>query len=321
MGMKGKKVFITGADGFIGSWLTKRIVEAGAEVTVLLRDRKREARLRAVQLLDKVNVVYGSVEDINVIMRAFNEYDIELAFHLAAQTLVGVANTSPLSTFESNIKGTWNVLEAARILKLPNLIIASSDKAYGDQEKLPYTEEFALQGKHPYDVSKSCADLLAQAYAKTYGLNIAITRCGNVYGGGDTNMSRVVPGTFQSIIKGERPVIRSDGTPIRDYLYVEDVVDAYMTLAEAMETRKIIGAFNFGTNNPISVIEMVKMILNVTGSDLEPLIEGKASNEINKQYLDSTKAEKVLGWKAKHTVEEGLVKTYAWYRENSDLEQ
>jgi CDP-glucose 4,6-dehydratase len=316
---KGTHVFITGADGFLGSWLTKRIAEEGAEVTVLLRDRKADSRLRLFGLLEKVNAVYGSVEDMDVLLRALNEYSIEVMFHLAAQTLVGTANRSPLSTFESNIKGTWNVLEAARQLKLPRLIMASSDKAYGDHEKLPYTEDFCLRGQHPYDVSKSCADLLAQAYAKTYGMNICITRCGNIYGGGDTNWSRIVPGTMRSLIKGEAPTIRSDGTLIRDYIYVEDVVDAYLSLAETMQKKKIGGeAFNFGTSTPLSVLQMVKRIGKATmKEDIKPRILSEAPNEIREQHLDSTKAAKVLGWKPKHTLDEGLKKTHEWYRKHA----
>lgn len=317
MSLKTKHVFVTGGDGFLGSWLVKKLLEEGAEVTVLLRDRKSDSRLRDFKLIDKVNCVYGELEDLQLLMRAFNEYSIEIAFHLAAQTIVGIANKSPLSTFESNIKGTWNMLEAARQLNLKRLVIASSDKAYGDQEKLPYTEEFCLKGSHPYDVSKSCADLLAQAYAKTYGLNVAITRCGNIYGGGDLNWSRIFPGTIRSLIKGEEPTIRSDGTLVRDYIYVEDAVDAYLTLAEAMESNKLAGeAFNFGTNNPISVVELVKLIMKTLGKKGEIIIQGNAPNEILKQYLDSTKAMKVLNWKPKHTLEQGIKRTYDWYKEN-----
>jgi CDP-glucose 4,6-dehydratase len=317
MTLKSRHVFVTGGDGFLGSWLAKRLVEEGAEVTVLLRDRKCDSRLRDFKLLDKVNCVYGEIEDLQLLMRAFNEYNIEIAFHLAAQTIVGIANNSPLSTFESNIKGTWNVLEAARQLKLKRLIIASSDKAYGDQEKLPYTEDFCLKGSHPYDVSKSCADLIAQAYAKTYGLNVAITRCGNIYGGGDLNWSRIFPGTIKSLLNEEVPIIRSDGTLIRDYIYVEDAVDAYLALAEAMEKQNLAGeAFNFGTNRPISVLELVKLIIKTLGKDSKINVLGNAPNEITAQYLDSQKANKVLGWKPKHTLEQGIKKTYDWYKEN-----
>ncbi|MFH1182140.1 MAG: GDP-mannose 4,6-dehydratase [Candidatus Woesearchaeota archaeon] len=317
MSWKSKHVFVTGGDGFLGSWLVSRLIDEGAEVTVLLRDRKSDSRMRDFGLLDKVNCVYGELEDLQLLMRAFNEYSIEIAFHLAAQTIVGIANKSPLSTFESNIKGTWNVLEAARLLNLKRLVIASSDKAYGDQEKLPYTEEFCLKGSHPYDVSKSCADLLAQAYAKTYGLNVAITRCGNIYGGGDSNWSRIFPGTIRSLLKGEKPTIRSDGTLVRDYIYVEDAVDAYLTLAGAMDGNRLAGeAFNFGTNNPISVTELVKLIMKTLSKEGQITILGNAPNEILKQYLDSTKARKVLGWKPKHTLEQGIKKTYDWYKEN-----
>ncbi|MBN2454287.1 GDP-mannose 4,6-dehydratase [Candidatus Woesearchaeota archaeon] len=314
MSWTGKKVFITGADGFLGSWLTKRLVREKADVTVLLRDRENDSKLRDLGILEKVNAVYGSVEDLELIKRALNEYSTEVIFHLAAQTLVGIANRSPLSTFESNIKGTWCLLEAARELKVPRIVVASSDKAYGDQEKLPYTEDFCLQGMHPYDVSKSCADMIARTYAKTYGMNIAVTRCGNIYGGGDVNWSRIFPGTIRSLIKGEDPVIRSDGTLVRDYLYVEDAVDAYMMLAEAMESGKLAGqAFNFGTNRPISVLDLVKLIMKVLGKKGKIIVQGNAPNEIREQYLDSTKANRVLGWKPKHTLEQGTEKTYAWY--------
>ncbi|MBU2560310.1 GDP-mannose 4,6-dehydratase, partial [archaeon] len=259
-------------------------------------------------------IVSGDITDLATVERIFNEYEVNTCFHLAAQALVGVANRSPLSTFESNIKGTWNVLEAARNSKtFEGMVVASSDKAYGEHENLPYTEEFCLNALHPYDASKACADILARTYFNTYGLSVAVTRCANIYGGGDLNFSRIIPDTIQSILSDKPPIIRSDGTPVRDYMYIADAVGAYLTLAEKLG--KVKGeAFNFGTNSPIGVSELVDKIIKISGkTHLRPIIKGEAKGEINMQYLKSEKAANLLGWKPKYSLEEGLKETIAWY--------
>ncbi len=259
-------------------------------------------------------MVNGKVEDFSLILRTINEYEIDTIFHLAAQTIVGTANRSPLSTFEINIKGTWNILEAARQLHTPRTIIASSDKAYGSHEKLPYKEDAKLIGSHPYDVSKTCADLIAQAYIKTYGLPVGITRCGNLYGGGDLNFSRIIPGTIKSLHSSEPPIIRSDGTYLRDYFYVKDAVSAYLLFAEKLSEPQITGqAFNFGTETPISVIDVVNMLVGISGKKLKPKILNEVKNEIHSQYLSCEKARRLLNWKPKFTLQQGLKETYGWY--------
>jgi CDP-glucose 4,6-dehydratase len=250
--------------------------------------------------------------------RALGEYEIEVVFHLAAQTQVQIANRNPLSTFESNIRGTWDLLEACRRSpKVKSVVLASSDKAYGDQTVLPYKEDMPLLGKHPYDVSKSCADLIAQSYAHTFGVPVAITRCGNFYGGGDLNWDRVVPGTIRSVIRGDRPIIRSDGKFVRDYFYVEDGAAAYMLLAERLlENSKLRGAaYNFSNEAQISVLELVDAILGKMGSKLKPEIQNQASNEIRHQFLSAERARTELNWKPMFTLDAGLEKTIAWYRE------
>ena len=314
---KNKNVFITGCTGLLGSWMVKYLVEAEANVVGLIRDWVPKSKLLLDGSIDKINVVRGCIEDYSIIERVIGEYEIDTVFHLAAQTIVCIANRNPLSTFESNIKGTWNILEACqRSQNVEKIIVASSDKAYGDQEKLPYDEEIPLEGRHPYDVSKSCADLLCRAYFETYRLPVCITRCGNFYGGGDLNFNRIIPGTIKSIINNEAPIIRSDGTYIRDYFYIEDAVEAYLLLAEKMDNRQIHGeAFNFSNEFQINVIELVEIILKIMGSKLEPLILGKASNEIKHQYLSSQKARKILGWMPKYNLESGLRKTIKFYIE------
>ena len=314
---KNKNVFITGCTGLLGSWMVKYLVEAEANIVGLIRDWVPKSKLLLDGSIDKINVVRGCIEDYSIIERVTGEYEIDTVFHLAAQTIVCIANRNPLSTFESNIKGTWNILEACqRSQNVEKIIVASSDKAYGDQEKLPYDEEIPLEGRHPYDVSKSCADLLCRAYFETYRLPVCITRCGNFYGGGDLNFNRIIPGTIKSIINNEAPIIRSDGTYIRDYFYIEDAVEAYLLLAEKMDNRQIHGeAFNFSNEFQINVIELVEKILKIMGSKLEPVILGKASNEIKHQYLSSQKARKILGWMPKYNLESGLRKTIKFYIE------
>ena len=317
MNWKNRNVFVTGANGFIGSWITKALVEKGANVVILIRDEIPASPLSYMSnVCNKLGgIVRGSATDYAAVERIFNEYEVNTCFHLAAQAIVGVANMSPLSTFESNIKGTWNVLEAARNAKtLKKVIVASSDKAYGEHEKLPYSEEFCLNASHPYDASKACADILARTYFNTYGLPVAVTRCANIYGGGDLNFSRIIPDTIRSVLFDRNPIIRSDGTPVRDYLYIADAVDAYLTLAEKLE--KVKGeAFNFGTNSPVSVLELVNKIIKISGkTHLKPIVKGEAKGEINRQYLSSEKARKMLGWKPRYNLDRGLKETIAWYK-------
>jgi CDP-glucose 4,6-dehydratase len=312
-----KKVLITGASGLVGSWLTKILVDAKANVTAIIRDKVPKSYLFQSGYINKVNVVNGCLEDYFTIERTINEYEIDTIFHLGAQTIVGTANRSPLSTFEANIKGSWNLFEVSRNSKLvKRVIFASSDKAYGEHKTLPYDETAALNGTHPYDVSKSCADLLAQAYNKTYKLPIVIARCGNIYGGGDLNFNRIVPGTIKSVIFNEIPIIRSDGKFIRDYFYVLDAVEAYISLAENINEKIYGEAFNFSNEEPIKVTDIVNRILKVMKEKkLHPKILNIASGEIRDQYLSSKKARQVLKWIPKYSLEEGLKETVKWYKD------
>jgi CDP-glucose 4,6-dehydratase len=315
---KDRRVFVTGCDGFIGSWLTAGLVSSGADVVGLLRDQVPHSQLVRSGTINQITVVVGDLTDYSLLERTMAEYEIDTVFHLAAQTIVQIANRAPISTFETNIKGTWVLLEAARRNPtVKRVIVASSDKAYGTQEMLPYTEESPLQGRHPYDVSKSCADLIAQTYANTYGMPIVVTRFANLYGGGDLNWSRIVPGTIRSALQGNQPVIRSDGTFRRDYLFVGDAVNAYMLLAEKMQASNVSGqVFNFGLDQPIEVNMMVRIIIDLAGRpELEAVILNQAKNEIPDQYLSSEKAHRILGWKPQHNIEEGLLKTIDWYRD------
>lgn len=313
-------VLVTGATGMLGSWLVKELSDSGADVVAIMRDDVPASNLFFSGTDRKITVVHGCLEDYPLVERAFNEYEIETCFHLAAQTIVPTANRSPLSTFESNIKGTWNLLEAARNSSLlKRLVVASSDKAYGSHDKLPYTEDFPLKPRHPYDASKACGDLLAQSYFHTYGLPLSITRCGNIYGGGDLNYSRVVPGTIRSIYLNENPQIRSDGTLLRDYLFVRDIVNAYLLLAKSIGKNGVTGeVFNFGTESPLTVLQIVEKILSLSKAEgLRPAIlgKGKTAGEIEKQYLSSEKARKTLGWTPGYTIEEGLSETIKWYQD------
>jgi CDP-glucose 4,6-dehydratase len=313
---KHRNVFITGCTGLLGSWMCKYLVEMGANVTGLVRDWVPGSKLFSDGSMEKINVVRGCLEDYQILERALGEYEIETVFHLGAQTIVGIANRNPLSTFESNVRGTWNVLEACRRSPLvKRTVIASSDKAYGKQEVLPYIESSPLSGRHPYDVSKSCADLIAQSYHLSFGLNACVTRCGNFFGGGDLNFNRLIPDTIRSTLEGKPVVIRSDGNYIRDYFYIEDAVDAYLTLAQHMDEAPIKGqAFNFSNEIQLTVLDMVRKILGIMGSDLEPVILNQAANEIRCQYLSSEKSRSLLGWKPVFTLEEALGKTINWYR-------
>lgn len=313
-----KNVFVTGASGLLGSALVEELVARGANVTCLMRDWIAQSRLLSENLVSRCNVVRGELEDYETLLRALNEHEIEVVFHLGAQTIVGTATRSPLSTFEANIKGTWVLLEACR--QLPRLVkrvlVASSDKAYGSHDKLPYTENAPLIGRFPYDVSKSCADLICASYYHTYKLPVAITRCGNLYGAGDLNWNRLIPGTIRSLVRGERPIVRSDGTFVRDYFYVRDAVDAYLALAERLGEPKFHGeAFNFGTEEPLNVLDIVGRLQEAVGrTDLAPTILGEASHEIPRQYLDCAKAREWLDWRPARTLDQGLAETVEWYR-------
>lgn len=312
---KNKNVFVTGCTGFLGNHLVKELVDLGANVTGLVRDAVPQSNLYQGEQYKKVNLVQGSLENLSVLQRALGEYEIDTVFHIAAQAIVGVANRNPLSTFEANVLGTWNILEACRNSSVKRVVVASSDKAYGDQEHLPYDETMPLQGKHPYDVSKSCADLIAQSYYHTYKCPVCITRCGNLYGGGDLNFNRIIPQTIRSVINNEAPVIRSDGTFIRDYFYVEDAVQAYLLLAEKMDDLDLAGeAFNFSNEIQLTALELVEKILKVMNSDLRPVILNQGEGEIKHQYLSAKKARNVLGWKPKYSIEEGLNRTITWYK-------
>ncbi len=314
-----RNVFITGCTGLLGGWLTQALVGLGANVDGLVRDFVPNSRLVTTGLINQITTVRGSLTDPGLVERALNEYEIETVFHVAAQALVGIANRNPISTFETNIRGTWTVLEAARhVDTVKQLVVASSDKAYGYHATLPYDEGFALRGDHPYDVSKSCADLIAASYAKTFGSPVAITRCGNFFGGGDLNFNRIVPGTIRSVILGQRPVIRSDGTMTRDYIYIEDAVHGYLLLAEKLaEDPSLAGmAFNFSCEQPATVLQMTDALLQVMGrEDLTPIVLNQASNEIPHQWLNAGLARERLGWHPMMSREEGLQRTVAWYEE------
>jgi CDP-glucose 4,6-dehydratase len=313
-----RPTFVTGGTGLVGNWLVRRLVEAGAQVVCLVRDWVPQSELVRSRQIEQVTVVRGDIREREVLERALGEYEIDTVIHLAAQTIVTIANRNPISTFETNIAGTWNMLEACRRSpRIRQVVIASSDKAYGDKEVLPYDENTSLRGQHPYDVSKSAADLIAHAYATSYELPVVVTRCGNFYGGGDLNWNRIVPGTIRSAIRGQPPVIRSDGNFVRDYFYVEDGAAAYMLLAEQLAAHPELRgeAFNFSYGNQLTVLELTLRILSLMGSDLQPEIRNEASNEIRKQYLNADKARRVLGWLPLFTLEDGLDKTIIWYKD------
>ena len=313
-----RRVFITGCTGLVGSWLSAELVRLGAEVVGLVRDQVGRSRLIHDGTIAKMNIVHGNITDYALLERTLAEYEVETIFHLAAQTIVGIANTNPLSTFEANIRGTWSLLEAARRNNtVQGIVVASSDKAYGDQPMMPYTEDAPLQGQHPYDVSKSCADLICLAYGHTYDLPVVVTRCANLYGGGDLNWNRIIPGTIRSLLRGDRPIIRSDGTMQRDYMYVQDAVLAYLCAAEHAHEPAIRGqAFNFGWAKPYTVRQIVDTLIAYSDTpDIEPIILNQAKNEIEVQYLAADKAEQQLHWSPRWSLSEGLALTYDWYRE------
>lgn len=313
-----KRVFVTGCTGLLGGWLTDWLVGAGANVVGLVRDSVPGSNFHRLGLTDRVVTVRGELEDYGVIDRILNEYEVEVVFHLGAQTIVGIANENPLSTFSANITGTWNVLEAARrSSRVKAIVLASSDKAYGTHAELPYRETAPLIGRHPYDVSKSCADLIAQAYWESYRLPVSITRCGNFYGGGDLNFNRIVPGTIRSLFDGERPIIRSDGTLIRDYFYIKDAVNAYVMLAEHLLNGEAAGeAYNFSNEIQMTVRELVALTCELFGGPIhEPIVLNDAPNEIPHQYLSAEKARTELRWAPLHTLRDGLAETIAWYKD------
>jgi CDP-glucose 4,6-dehydratase len=313
-----RPTLVTGATGLVGGWVVRRLLRQQADVVCLVRDWVPECDVIRTGLLAQVKTVRGDVRDQALLERVLGEYEIDTVIHLAAQTLVPVANRNPVATFETNVAGTWALLEACRRSpKVGQIVLASSDKAYGDADQLPYDETTPLCGRHPYDVSKSCADLIAQSYAATYGTPVAITRCGNFYGPGDLNWNRIVPGTIRSVVRGERPAIRSDGQSVRDYFFVEDGAAAYLLLAEKLAADPALRgeAFNFSTEARVTVLELVRKLLDLTGSRLEPDVRNEANHEIRHQSLSAEKARRVLGWRPLFTLDEGLRKTVPWYTE------
>lgn len=321
---KDTPIFVSGATGIVGSWLCAELLNRGAHVVALVKDFDPQSELIRTGNINRLTVVNGVLEDFWAIERAINEHDIQIVIHLGAQAIVGSALRSPLPTFETNIRGTYNLLEACRMHagQVSSIVVASSDKAYGHHDMLPYTEDAPLAGRNPYDVSKTCGDMLAQSYFHTYGLPVGIARCGNIYGGGDFNWSRIVPATIRSYFFEQRPVIRSDGTFVRDYLYVEDAVDGYLRLAERLNQDGITGqAFNFGNESPVTVLELVSEIQDLMESQhMDPEILGIAEAEIHSQYLSADKARRLLNWNPANDLRSGLAETISWYREFLQME-
>lgn len=312
-----RRAFVTGASGLLGAWLVRALLERGVAVVVLERDRTARSALRIEGLEERVDVVHGDVRDGNVLARALAEYDADTVFHLAAQTQVGTANRAPVGTFEANVRGTWTILEACRVHGVERIVVASSDKAYGDQEVLPYTEDMALRGRFPYDASKAAADLIARSYWHTYGLPVAVTRFANLYGGGDLNPARLIPEAIAAALAGRPPVIRSDGSPERDFLYVEDAARAYLAIADALDRDEVRGqAFNAGGGRPHPVGEVVELIARLAGTGVEPDVRGTGNpaGEIDRQYVDPAKIRELVGWEPEVELEEGLRRTIDWYR-------
>ena len=314
---RGRRVLVTGATGLVGAWLTRDLLEKGADVVALARDWDPQSELIRSGDVNRVTVVNGVVEDLGAVTRALNHHSCDTVFHLAAQTQVGAARRDPYETFESNVRGTYTLLEACRRqgTQVQRIVVASSDKAYGDAAKLPYTEDTPLDARYPYDTSKLCTDVLTRSYVASYGLPATIARCGNIYGGGDLNWDRIVPGTIRWLLAGERPILRSDGKLTRDYVYVKEVVAAYEALAEQVHRPEVRGeAFNFSAEKPLSVLEMVAAVTRSVGSSLTPEIRNTAVGEIRDQYLDSSRAKQVLGWRSTWTLDSALEETVAWYR-------
>jgi CDP-glucose 4,6-dehydratase len=312
-----RPTLVTGATGLVGAWLVRALLAKQADVVCVIRDEVPRSELTRSGLIHKIRIVHGDICDQALLERALGEYELSTVIHLAAQTIVGIANRNPISTFESNIQGTWTLLEACRRSPLvKQIVLASSDKAYGSAAVLPYDENTPLKGEHPYDVSKSCADLIAKSYAVTFGLPVVVTRCGNFYGGGDLNWNRIVPGTIRSVLRQERPIIRSDGQYIRDYFYVEDGAAAYTLLAEKLAGQPALAgqAFNFSNEHRLTVRALVDQVLAAMDSRLEPDVQNVATHEIREQYLDATRAKRELGWSPMFTLDDGLLRTIAWYR-------
>ena len=312
----GRSVFVTGATGLLGSWLVPELVRRGAEVVALVRDGVPRSRLVSDGWLDRIVTVRGSLTDADLLRRTLAEYGVQTVFHLGAQTLVGVAQADPAGTLEANVRGTWLLLEAARQCRVGQVIVASSDKAYGESDRLPYREDHPLQGRYPYEVSKSCADLITTMYARTYAQGTAIVRCGNLFGGGDLNFSRLIPGVIAATLRREPFLIRSDGLYVRDFLYVEDAVDAYLALAEQLAGDPSLAgeAFNFGLELRLTMLDLVEKVLAMMDrSDLRPVIQNAVRTEIREQTLDAAKARERLGWKPRLGMDEGLARTIDWY--------
>jgi CDP-glucose 4,6-dehydratase len=311
-----RPVLVTGATGLLGGWLVQDLLEQDATVVALVRDSVPESMFVTEGMSDRCNVVRGTLSDTDTLRRICAEYEVDTVFHLAAQAIVGVGMKDPAGTLEANVRGTWNILEAARHTGVRQIVVASSDKAYGSSETLPYLETHPLQGRYPYDVSKSCADLICTMYAETYDVPVCVTRCGNLYGGGDLNWSRTVPGLIRATFHNEPFRIRSDGKFVRDSLYVRDAADAYQKLAVCMsEDRALCGeAFNFSLETPLTVLDLTHKILNMMDrADLEPEILNIASSEIREQYMSAEKARKMLGWSPRYGLEVGLQDTIDWY--------
>jgi CDP-glucose 4,6-dehydratase len=313
-----KSVLVTGATGLVGSWLVRDLLEKGARVTALVLDNDPNSQLIRSGDCNLISVVNGDLRNYKDVSRAVFSNECTDIFHLGAQTIVGTAIQDPVLTFESNIQGTWNILETARQSNgaVKSIVVASSDKAYGSSDQLPYLENFPLHGDGPYDVSKSCTDLIAQSYGSTYGIPATIARCGNIYGGGDLNWSRIVPGSIRDLLSNKRPVLRSDGTFVRDFVHVDDIVSGYLRLSEVSQTKDLNGeAFNFSRDEPLSVLSLYREIsMIVAGKYIEPEIRNSAKSEIKDQHLNSGKAYSVLGWKSSMTLQNGLEKTLNWYK-------
>ena len=328
--MHGRSVFVTGAYGMLGSWLVRRLLELGASVTVLRRDEVAASMLALDGLEPRCTVVRGDLLTPGLMERAIGEHECDTVFHLAAQTIVGTANRSPVPTFEANMRGTWLLMDACRTQDVRRVVVAASDKAYGAHDELPYREEFALQPRFPYDVSKAATDLIARSYWHTYGVPVAVTRLANIYGGGDLNRSRLLPEAIAAVLRGRAPVIRSDGSPERDFLYVEDAVDAYLAICDALDgdEGRVPGeptvargeAFNAGGGRPHSVRAIIDAVIRVSGHELTPDVRGTGtpSGEIDRQYVDSTKLRERTGWAAQVDLDDGVARTLAWYREHLD---
>jgi CDP-glucose 4,6-dehydratase len=311
-----KPVFVTGATGFLGGWLVRELVERQARVIALVRDGAPQSCFARDGMANRVETVHGALADQALLRRTLCEYEISTVFHLGAQAIVGVARADPIGTLEANVAGTWNLLEAARHSPVQEVVVASSDKAYGPSRRLPYSETHPMEGRYPYDVSKSCVDLICRMYAETYGLPVCVTRCGNLFGGGDRNHRRTIPGVIMSTLRGERFVIRSDGHFVRDFLYVRDAVHAYLTLAEAMAAGPELRgeAFNFSMEVRYTVLEIADQVLQLMGRpELRPIVQSIATDEIREQYMVANKARRVLGWSPKFTMQQGLQETIAWY--------